>query len=150
MALTSITPLPSAVCTGLQLSECNAIHVCMCVNVGVFLYALCVFVCVPSSEASLDVRLPTNPLLCLYESRYSFRDQETLPLKPFYTFYANSLARGTARSRVKTHLSIKRHGVTQSDSMTESRSFTPKLPSNCHIYTKYQKTLIKVTSMTDS
>lgn len=40
---------------------------------------------VPSSEAQPRRSVFPRTLYCTYESRYSFRDQETLPLRPFYT-----------------------------------------------------------------
>lgn len=81
LALTSITPPPSVSATRVRTRDCSSpnatpymyesIYVYTCVrmylNAQVYSYAFVCFGCasmyVPSSEVSLDVRLPTNPLL---------------------------------------------------------------------------------------
>lgn len=61
-------PVHSSPCMGLRLSECGTIRGRLCLRVCGWNMQVCLRVCctseyIPSSEASLDVRLPTNPLL---------------------------------------------------------------------------------------
>lgn len=88
--------------TGLQLSECIYIryvygymymYVCVCARVYSYAFVCvgCASMYVPSSEASLDVRLPTNPLLYVRVSLL-VPGSENTPIKAVLHGYANNLA----------------------------------------------------------